>query len=95
MLPCVEPITRRPLFSTGFRRACSPASSIRRDAPTPCRPSRRTSFPSLGDTIVASQSSSPAARDTGPWIILELLSRVSNRHFDGDGKVSQVPGEPS
>jgi hypothetical protein len=41
------------------------------------------------------QSSSPAAQDTRPWIILELVSRVSDRHFDGDGRVSQVPGEPS
>src|SRR4051794_28984657 len=29
------PTTRHPLLSTGFRRACSPASTIVRDAPTP------------------------------------------------------------
>ncbi len=39
--------------------------------------------------------SSPTAQDTGPWLHLELVSRVSGRHFDGDGRVSQVPGEPS
>ncbi len=54
MVPGVEPTTRRPLLSTGSRRACSPASSILWDAPTPVRPSRRVSLPSLGDTTVAS-----------------------------------------
>src|SRR3954451_17433431 len=47
------PTTRHPLLSTGSRRACSPASAIIRDAPTPDRPSRRTSSPSLGDTTRA------------------------------------------
>ena len=32
----------------------SPYSSVLRDAPTPVRPSRRTSLPSLGDTTLAS-----------------------------------------
>ena len=39
--------------------------------------------------------SSPTAQDTGPWIIPELVSRVSGRLRDGDGRASQVPGEPS
>ena len=39
--------------------------------------------------------SSPSAQDTEPRIDLELVSRVSGRHRDGDGRVSQVPGEPS
>jgi hypothetical protein len=38
--------------------------------------------------------SSPTVPDAGPWIILELVSRDSGRHCDGDGGVSQVPGEP-
>ena len=38
----------------GVRAGGSPASSVLWGAPTPCRPSRRTSFPSLGDTIVSS-----------------------------------------
>ncbi len=46
--------TRHPLRSTGSGRARSPASSLLWGTPTPCRPSRRTSFPSLGDTIVSS-----------------------------------------
>ena len=61
----------------GVPRDGSPASSVLRDAPTPCRPSRRTSFPSLGDTIVSSHRSSPPASDVGPRINLELVSRVS------------------
>ena len=32
----------------------SPDSTVLRDAPTPVRPSRRTSLPSLGDTTLAS-----------------------------------------
>ena len=39
--------------------------------------------------------SSPSARDTGPRIDLELVSRVSGRLLDGDGRASQVPGDPS
>src|SRR5271157_3646803 len=37
----------------------------------------------------------PVGLGRGPRINLELVSRVSGRHCDGDGKVSQVPGEPS
>src|SRR5262249_53181644 len=36
----------------------------------------------------------PGGLGRGPRINLELVSRVSGRHRDGDGKVSQVPGEP-
>ncbi len=39
--------------------------------------------------------SSPTAQDTGPRINLELVSRVSGRPFDGGGRGSQVPGDPS
>ena len=52
VVPTACPTTRHPLRSTGSGRARSPASSLIWGAPTPCRPSRRTSFPSLGDTIV-------------------------------------------
>jgi hypothetical protein len=38
----------------GVLRSSSPASSLLWDAPTPCRPSRRTSLPSFGDTVVLS-----------------------------------------
>ncbi len=36
----------------------------------------------------------PIGLGRGPWINLELVSRVSVRHCDGDGKVSQVPVKP-
>src|SRR5437588_7147595 len=36
----------------------------------------------------------PVGLGRGPRINLELLSRVSGRHCDGDGKVSQVPVKP-
>ena len=64
--PCPNggPTTQRPLFSTGSRRACSSASAILWDAPTPVRPSRRTSSPSLGDTI-GSSSIRPHRLGTG------------------------------
>ena len=50
---------RRPLETAspwlrGVLRSRSPASSLLWDAPTPCRPSRRTSLPSFGDTVVLS-----------------------------------------
>jgi hypothetical protein len=43
----------------------SPGSSVLRDAPTPVRPSRRTSLPSFGDTTLAS-CSLPATRR---WVV--------------------------
>ena len=46
----------------------SPASRVLWDAPRPCRPSRRTSLPSLGDTTPAALSfvSRPLAAPTAP-----------------------------
>src|SRR4051794_18375313 len=49
----------------------------------------RLAIPSFRPSFV------PVGLGRGPRINLELVSRVSNRHYDGDGKVSQVPGEPS
>ena len=49
----------------------------------------RLAIPSFRPSFV------PVGLGRGPRINLELLSRVSGRHYDGDGKVSQVPGEPS
>ncbi len=54
MFPSNGVMTRRPLPSAGSLRNGSPASAVLRDAPTPRRPSRRASLPSLGDTTVAS-----------------------------------------
>src|SRR4051794_13436770 len=40
--------------------------------------------------------SSPTAPDAGPWIVPELVIRLSHpASKSGDGRVSQVPGEPS
>ena len=72
--------TRHALSSPGFQRCGSPDSQVIRRAPTPRRPSRRASSPSLGDTTDASSCSSPTAPDAGPRIILELVSRDSGRH---------------
>jgi hypothetical protein len=67
VFPTIEPTTRHPLFSAGFRRACSPGSTILWDAPTPVRPFRRTSLPSFGDTTPASVvcSQRPPTRGRG------------------------------
>ena len=43
----------------GVPRVGSPASTVLRGAPTPCRPSRRTSLPSLGGTALALAGSLP------------------------------------
>ena len=48
----------------------------------------RLAIPSFRPSFV------PVGLGRRPRIILELVSRVSSRQFDGDGKVSQVPGEP-
>src|SRR6266699_622108 len=53
IVPLRRSAIRRPLPSTGSRRVGSPASVVVRGAPTPCRPSRRTSLPSLGGTALA------------------------------------------
>jgi hypothetical protein len=65
VFPTPRPATRHPLFSTGSRRACSPASSILWDAPTPRRPSRPASV-SRADTTVASVIRSPWSRTRRP-----------------------------
>src|SRR5208337_1333142 len=63
----------------GVREGRSPASTLLWGAATPCRPFRRASFPSLGDTIVASVVRPPPAPDAEPWINLELVGGISSR----------------
>ena len=57
----------------GVREGPFPRFTLLWGAPTPCRPSRRTSFPSLGDPIV-----SPLVHahwlGRKPWIIRELVT---------------------
>lgn len=62
---------RHPLPSTGSPRVGSPASQVLRGAPTPCRPSRRTSFPSLGGTALALDVRSQGSRALlpGPGLV--------------------------
>ena len=61
---------------------------------TSCRPSRRTSFPSLGGTTVALADFAPvraSALDAG----LELLTRYLHPGYCcGDDRISYVLGEP-
>ena len=86
---------RRPLPSTGSLRVGSPASPVLRDAPTPCRPSRRTSLPSLGGTELRSlvrsrrRPNATAAGQGFGW-----PGDPSFRVSCGGGRASQVPGEP-
>src|SRR5262249_30655492 len=72
----------------------SPGSAVLRDAATPCRPFRRTSFPSFGDTTVSSPIR-PHRLGTGavdqPGVVKPGSNPAVN---DGDGKVSQVPVRP-
>ena len=51
IVPHNSSMIRRALASVGSLRSGSPASTVLWLAPTPCRPSRRTSFPSLGGTV--------------------------------------------
>jgi hypothetical protein len=85
----------RPLPSTGSQRVGSPASPVLWDAPIPCRPSRRTSLPSLGGTDLRSLVRSrrrlnAAAAGQG----FSLPGYPSIRVSRGGGRASQVPGEP-
>ena len=73
------PTTRHALPSSGSRRCGSPGSQVLWRAPTPRRPSRRTSLPSLGDTIGATFVRTRQPRLRGQRIILELVSRCSIR----------------
>ena len=69
----------------------SPGSTVLWDTPTPCRPSRRTSFPSLGDTIVASVVRPPRPRTQGRGSIWSWWAVSPAALLDGNGRVSQVP----
>jgi hypothetical protein len=85
---------RHLLPSAGSRGASSPASAVLRGAPTPERPSRRASLPSLGGTSRASlvRSRRRAARRRRAWGLVFGPPTDLSR---GDDQVSQVPGEPS
>ncbi len=82
---------RRPLPSPGSIRDSSPGSTVLRDAPTPCRPFRRTSFPSLGDTSAASVVRPPRFRTRNRGSSWSCLAVAPAALLAGDGRVSQVP----
>src|SRR4051812_36343556 len=94
MFPSNGPLKRRPLPSAGsFGRVPPPPryyGALRipaaRLAALRCL---RLAIPSFRPVFV------PVGLGRGPRINLELVSRVSNRHCDGNGRVSQVPERPS
>ena len=75
----------------GVPRVGSPASTVLWGAATPCRPSRRTSFPSLGDTIGASVVRPPRPRTRSRGSIWSWWAVSPAALLDGNGRVSQVP----
>ena len=95
IVPLRRSAIRRPLPSTGSRRVGSPASAVVRGAPTPCRPSRRTSLPSLGGTDLRSLVRSRRQPNAPPQARgFRLPGDPSFRVLCGGGRASQVPGEP-
>jgi len=96
IVPLRRSAIRRPLPSTGSRRVSSPASSVLRGVPTPCRPSRRTSLPSLGGTALCARRSLPSPAERGRRRPGDLCQPASPRSGSacGGGRASQVPGEP-
>src|SRR5271157_5717453 len=74
----------------GVPRVGSPPSTVLCGAATPCRPFRRASFPSLGDTIVASVVRPPRTRSRGSIWSWWAVSSVAL--LDGNDRVSQAPG---
>ncbi len=97
--PKTIPCSDIPLPSTGSRpMSVPPLQRYYQDATTPCLSSRRTSFPSLGDTTVASSVRSVAARDakaTRPGVFSLLPGHSAKAAcVRGKGRISQVPAEP-
>ena len=85
---------RHPLPVTGFLGLVPPLQRYYEvlrlpDVPFAALRFLRLAIPSLRPSFV------PDGPGHGAVDHLELVSRVSGRHFDGDGRVSQVPGEPS
>ena len=90
-------MTRPPLPSTESLRVGSPASQVLLTAPTSRRPSRLTSFPSLGGTSASSVHSLPlAARRSslGPGGLCHPAPPMRRVSLRGGDWISQVPGNP-
>ena len=76
----------------------APASSVLLTAPTSRRPSRLTSFPSLGGTSASSVHSLPLAAgrsSLGPGGFCHPAPPLRRVSLRGGGWTSQVPGKPS
>jgi hypothetical protein len=92
--------TPRPQRGTPFAprgpEGRSPTSTLLWGAATPCHPSRRTSFPSLGDTTGATAVCPPSAPVAEPGIVLELVCRYLRPACSVEMAGSpKFPGEPS
>ncbi len=89
---------RHPLPFTGSSGESSPAAAVLWDAPTPCRPSRRASLPSLGGTTPATTFSwtglwpLPTGRVADPTDQGFAVPVAPSGSRCGDDRVSQVPG---
>ena len=94
IVPSPGSLTRHPFPSTGSPGVGSPASSVPWSAPTPGRPSRRASFPSLGGTVRALDLRSRDGERAVPRPgLFNRGPRPALSH--GDDQASQVPEEPS
>ena len=98
-VPKTIPYSGIPLPSTGSRpMSVPPLRRYYQDATTSCLPSRRTSFPSLGGTTVASSVRSfvtEGAKATRPGVFsLWPGHSVEAACIRGEGRTSQVPAEP-
>jgi hypothetical protein len=88
--PLTVAMSRRALCSAGSLRIGSPASSLHRRAPTPRRPSRRASLPSLGGTAAIQQPETTRS----PKFLGDPHAHVP-RFFDPGGTSGAGPPGPA
>jgi hypothetical protein len=94
-LPAVE-LLDAPLPSPGSKAVQVPRlPRYYQGAMTSCRPFRRASFPSLGDTTQALVFRSHAAKRCRGRVSRSWSPGTSGRELvSGNGRISYVPGEP-
>ena len=90
IFPSYGSVIRRPLPSTGSLGSVPRLPRYYAGAPTPSRPSRRASLPSLGGTIRALACSLPQAASAAAWG-LEIWSPGSPRR-DSEWRRQGLPG---
>src|SRR5712691_5134622 len=95
MSPSSGPVTRHPpsLHRVASGRLPRPHRYYRY-APTPCRPSRRTSFPSLGGTTFALGLCSHVKQRLAAGQERLFLRRPTPETLGRDDRISWVPGRP-